>query len=185
MRRRRPHHGRQPAARSPWQLGGCPLRRTSRRRSPPPGPTSFHQPCGQPTNERRSRGEVAVDVDHQLGVDHREEAHPPPGPTPEITELATVAPATKFTFDARGCGDPHGNTVTKPWPREVTVTVRPPPRRSLRPHLDRRRRAPSPNPRASRPSRRTIHPPSSAPGQSGTPTVGAGTKETNGDPAGK
>src|SRR4051794_28477534 len=47
----------------------------------------------------------------------------PSVPILEITKFATVAPATKFTFDAVGCGDPHGNTVTYPAaPGSVTVT---------------------------------------------------------------
>lgn len=52
-----------------------------------------------------------------MGLNHCEHTHTrPPTPTPDTAEFATVEPNPKFTFDANGLTEPHGNTVTNPAP---------------------------------------------------------------------
>src|SRR4051794_33582242 len=40
----------------------------------------------------------------------------PPSPILEITKFGEVPPGVRLRFDAVGCGDPHGQTVTYPAP---------------------------------------------------------------------
>ena len=47
----------------------------------------------------------------------------PSGPIGATTPLATTDPATKLTFDATGCGVPHGQTVMYPAPDGWTAVT--------------------------------------------------------------
>ena len=88
------------------------LRVSTRRRGTLPMKPELAPPVNQPAMSTRRCAPALVDTQIE-----------PSGPIGATTPFATVAPAAKLTFDASGCGVPHGHTVAKPAARASTIVT--------------------------------------------------------------